>query len=226
MGYSKKITLALYFCFLFANLLLLLPLSFAVVAVVAVVAVLAVVDVVFCESQCHYNATTSVCEGGPPTTCNSYYNDTVGCPTANCIVQTYANNQCAPKCNLLAPQECVGLVPIRQDCRLNYTSSPKQCYSSTDNIDNCSNAVNQATCNPATCVFDQYEQNCFTSLTQVNTVFSCQWWADNFPSNSGACQYHGCIQTPSGSCISAVVTGNTLDNSTSVNYAQQVQVCL
>lgn len=176
------------------------------------------------RSQCHYNETVSTCQGSAPASCAQFVDDTVGCAAQpNCVIQGYNGNRCATKCSLLSPQDCVGSFPARQECRLNYTSSPQQCYASTANVDGCAGSANSTTCNSTACFFDPYELNCFTSLNQANSVFNCKFWSDMYSSSSGACQYHGCVLSPSGLCIQAVATGNTADNSTSINYSRLIQ---
>lgn len=134
-------------------------------------------------------------------------------------MQTYNNNQCAGRCGVLTPQQCVGSQPIRRDCRLNYTSTPDVCYPSTANIDGCSNQISGASCTGVGCYFDPYVQNCFVSQTQFKSVFPCDYFSDR---NDGACAAESCVLLADNSCVEAVTTANTADNSTSINFARKI----
>lgn len=170
------------------------------------------------RSQCRYNFESQTCLAGPPSTCAQFETDTVGC-SANpqCTVQNYNGNKCANRCNLLSNQECVGTVPIRQDCRLNYTSM--LCYESTAYIDGCSNQISGTSCRNVGCYFDPYLQNCFVSQTQFKQVFPCSYFSQR---SDTACSDESCVQLADRTCVNAVTTSNTADNSTSINYARKI----
>lgn len=118
---------------------------------------------------------------------------------------------------------CVSSSPIRQDCRLNYTSLTCTKAGPAALEDGCSNKYTATTCNsaPNDCVYDPYlNGNCFASMSNIMKVFDCSYWSATEAAN---CNYHPCLYlTASSACDSIVTTGNTGDNSTSFNFANVI----
>lgn len=172
------------------------------------------------RAQCDWDPVANICNAGPPPTCASLDQDTVGCAArSECTVQGYNNNQCADACAQLTAQRCVGTVPIRQDCRLNYTANAFNCYASTAYIDGCSNQIAGSSCTASGCYFDPYLQNCFLTQTQFKTVFPCSYFAQR---SDNACSDESCVKLADNSCVNSVTTANSADNSTSINYARKI----
>lgn len=177
------------------------------------------------QANCYLNRrgcrwSGSTCLQGAPSTCAQFLTDTVGCTAnSNCTLWTNNGNLCTDACNRITPQVCVGSFPVRTHCRLDFTSLA--CYATTDS-DVCYSHPNEATCPSATCFFDPYAKNCFHSIEETAKAFPCTHWSTF--TNTPACSYHGCVLLNSNACSTSISTANTLDNSTSINYAQKVVI--
>ncbi len=167
------------------------------------------------RATCHWVA-PSTCTNGAPTNCAQYMWDQWGCYISSFNCNNMPNNGylCGNACATLTAQQCVGSVPVRSECRYGFTNS--SCYY-MDTRAQCLSQPNAGVCNSTNCLFDPYINNCFDAMWQVNQVFPCSYWTSSTP-----CNYHGCLWINNAACVSVVTSANTLDNSTTINYAQKV----
>lgn len=150
------------------------------------------------RGSCHYDATTSACVTGAPSTCAAFYRDTTGCVAfgsfGTCLVNEF-NNQCfakLPACSTLLEVAC----SQRSDCHYDASS----CLAGPA-VGQCGSYTVAASCKAAGCYWDAFlpdsvssTNKCFYNLQEVNLHYACPFWS-NYPDTSTTCGSHGCAHS-------------------------------
>ena len=144
------------------------------------------------RSHCHYNPFDNTCVHDPPSDCFSYQTDTIGCNAATTtptdIYGCQSNNITGMCWRLPAPCNTLNSLyqcQLRSDCTL---ALPYGCMDAPI-AGRCAGFNSYLGCRAHGCLWDVYVNQCFVSLSEIDSVYPCSTWT-NFEYN--ACSFHGC----------------------------------
>lgn len=99
-------------------------------------------------------------------------------------------------CNFKTAQECLNNYNQPSGCVYEFPSST--CSSTATDV--CQGINSTTTCENAGCFWDSYLSNCLTTLSQVNSVYPCNYWTqftETLPTpTNDACDFHACLFDP------------------------------